>query len=89
MWSRLEAPTAEISCGGRRLGRFPSTNIHGLRIWWTLNRSDCDTNSIRQIWYRRVVERVMMVVFCEPASVVVDGELDQRGSYVHRTVVRQ
>ena len=89
MWSRLEAPTAEISCGGRRLGRFPSTNIHGLHIWWTLNRSNCGTNNIRQIWYCQAVERATMVVlFCELASVVVDGELDQRGNYMHCTVAR-
>ena len=77
--SRFEAPTAEISCGGRQLSCFPSMCID-LCIEKSVSQNWCGTNRTRQIWDGQVVERVTMLLeeVCEQVSVGMHSELVPR-----------
>ena len=89
--SKLDEPTTEINCGGRRLCRFPS--MHTVRgIWWSGRRNWRGTSRGCPRWScSAAVTVTMLSAVCVLVSVDVQAhvEVDIRQVVGHRKVVLQ
>ena len=89
--SRLDEPTAEINCGGRRLCRFPSMHT-GRGIWWSESRSLHGTSRGCPRWScPAAVMATLLSAVCVLVSEDVQAhvEVDIRQAVEHQKVALQ